>query len=105
MKVKLAKWGNSLGLRIPKAAIEATGLTPGAEVEVTVEGHDLRVKQPAQIKRYRIEDLVAEARRLGPEHVPPFQDWSAVEPPWPDDDWSDIAPRHEETETKHVRRK
>ena len=30
MKVKVAKWGNSLGLRLPKAAVEATGLKPGS---------------------------------------------------------------------------
>jgi hypothetical protein len=32
----------------------------------------------------RIEDLVAEMKRLGPENAPPpFEDWSAAEAPWP----------------------
>jgi len=75
MKVKLAKWGNSLGLRLPKAAVEATGLRPGAEVDVIVEGRDLRVKQPLPIKHYRLEDLLAEMDRLGPENEPDLVDW------------------------------
>ena len=75
MKVKVAKWGNSLGLRLPKAAVEATGLKPGAEVDVTIEGRDLRVRQPLPIKRYRLEDLLAEIDRLGPGHEPEMVDW------------------------------
>src|SRR5215207_10110486 len=89
MKVKVAKWGNSLGLRLPKAAVEATGLKPGAEVDVTVEGRDLRVRQPLPVKHYRLEDIVAEMKRLGPGNRPKLEQWSAVEIPWPDEDWSD----------------
>lgn len=75
MKVKVAKWGNSLGLRLPKAAVEAAGLKPGAEVEVTAEGRDLRVRSLGPIKQYRLEDLVAEMDRLGPENEPETIDW------------------------------
>ena len=75
MKVKVAKWGNSLGLRLPKAAVEATGLKSGAEVVVTVEGRDIRVRQPLPIKHYRLEDLIAEMDRLGPENEPELVDW------------------------------
>jgi antitoxin MazE len=70
MKVKIAQWGNSLGLRLPKAAAEAAGLKAGSEVDVTVEGRELRVRQPLPYKHYRIEDLVAEMKRLGPENEP-----------------------------------
>jgi antitoxin MazE len=75
MRVKIAKWGNSLGLRLPKAAIEATGLKPGAEVDVTVEGRNLKVSQPLPVTYYRLEDLLAEMDRLGPENEPPSVDW------------------------------
>jgi antitoxin MazE len=57
MKVKVAKWGNSLGLRLPKAAADAAGLKAGAEVEVVVEG------------------LLSEMDRLGPENAPETADW------------------------------
>lgn len=38
MRTRIAKWGNSLGLRIPKVFIADSGLGDGAEVEVTLEG-------------------------------------------------------------------
>jgi antitoxin MazE len=75
MRVKIAKWGNSLGLRLPRAAVVATGLKPGAEVDVTVEGWELQVRFPLPTKHYRLEDLVAEMKRLGPENEPATIDW------------------------------
>ncbi len=75
MKVKIAKWGNSVALRLPKTAVEAAGLKPGSEVDVTVEGRDLRVRQMLPAKHYRLEDLVAEMKRLGPENEPETVDW------------------------------
>ena len=75
MKVKLARWGNSLGVRIPKAAAEATGLQAGTEVDVVVDGRDLRIRPSIPFKYYRLEDLVAEMDRLGPENQPETVDW------------------------------
>ncbi len=75
MKVKLAKWGNSLGVRVPKAAAEAAGLKAGTEVDVVVEGRDLRIRQAIPFKHYRLEDLVAEMKRIGPENEPEMVDW------------------------------
>ena len=75
MKVKVAQWGNSLGLRLPKAAAEAAGLKAGSEVDVTVEGRELRVRQPLPYKHYRLEDLLAEIDRLGPGNVPETVEW------------------------------
>src|SRR3954447_14896010 len=75
MKVKIATRGNSLGARLPRAAVEATGLKPGAEVNLTVEGRNLRVSQPLRVARYRLEDLLAEMDRLGPQNEPPTVDW------------------------------
>ena len=75
MKVKIAKWGNSLGLRLPKASAEAVGLKLGQEVDVTVEGRELRVRPILPIKHYRLEDLIAEMDRLGPENEPETIDW------------------------------
>ncbi len=67
MRVKISQWGNSLGLRLPKAAVQATDLKPGAEVELMVEGRDLRVRQPVRPTLYGLADLLAEMDRLGPE--------------------------------------
>ena len=75
MKVKLTKWGNSLGVRVPKAAAEAAGLKVGTEVDVVVEGRDLRIRRSIPLKYYRLEDLIAEMDRLGPENQPETVDW------------------------------
>jgi antitoxin MazE len=75
MKVKISKWGNSLAVRLPKAAVEAAGLAEGSEVEVTVEGGELRLRQPVPFRRYRLEDLLAEMDRLGPENEPETVNW------------------------------
>lgn len=75
MKVKISKWGNSLGLRLPRAAVEAIGLKPGAEVDVTIEGRDLRVRSLPPITHYRLEDIIAEMDRLGPQNEPELVDW------------------------------
>lgn len=77
MRVKIAKWGNSLGLRLPKSAVEAAGLEAGSEVDVTVEGQDLRVRRPVSVKTSRtlLEEMIAEARRLGPEREPATVEW------------------------------
>jgi antitoxin component of MazEF toxin-antitoxin module len=68
MKAKISKWGNSLGLRLPKAAVEAAGLAEGSELDVVVEGRELRLRRLVPFRRYRLEDLIAEMDRLGPEN-------------------------------------
>ena len=37
MRVKVQAWGNSLGLRIPKAYASELGVRAGSEMEVNVE--------------------------------------------------------------------
>jgi len=72
MKVKLSRWGNSLGVRLPRAAVEATGLGEGAQLELEIDGRELRLKPLHAVKRYRLEDLVAEMK---PENQPELVDW------------------------------
>lgn len=96
MKAKIAKWGNSLAVRLPKLVAEDLGLTPGREVELRRDGSRLTLETRRGVPRYRLEDLLA---RIKPgQKPPPFEDWSAVETPWPDDDWSDVAPSDKEWE-------
>jgi antitoxin MazE len=92
MRTKVARWGNSLGVRLPKLIAEDLGLTPGSELELRQDGTRLTLEAAAKqaIPRYRLEDLLAQIKP--DQKPPPFENRSAVEPPWPDDDWSDIAP-------------
>ncbi len=57
MRARIAKWGNSLGVRIPKAVAKEVGLDEGANVEVKVSGRNL-VLAPAR-PEYSLNELVA----------------------------------------------
>jgi len=72
MKAKIAKWGNSLAVRLPKAVAEAAGLKEGVELDVIVDGSDLRLRRAIRIPYYKLEDLVAQMR---PENQPELVDW------------------------------
>ena len=56
MQVQVARWGNSLGLRIPKDIALRAGLREGARVEVEAEG-DRIIISPAR-PRYVLADLL-----------------------------------------------
>ncbi len=51
----VSAWGNSLGLRIPKAYAREVGLKSGAKVEISVQGGQLVVKP---LKKYSLKVLV-----------------------------------------------
>lgn len=36
--IRLAKWGNSVGLRLPKHVLESLGLEAGSILNVTLDG-------------------------------------------------------------------
>lgn len=36
--MRVAKWGNSLAVRLPEAIVKALDLKPGDEIEITVTG-------------------------------------------------------------------
>ena len=96
MKAKIARWGNSLAVRVPKPYADELGLKAGSTVDVRKDGTRLAIETaPAgKIPVYRLEDLLAQIKPG--QKPPPLEDWSAIEPPWPKDDWSDIAPSDEE---------
>ena len=57
MVTKVQKWGNSLGLRIPRAYAQEAGVEEGSAVDVSIEG-DRIVIQPLRARRYSLKDLV-----------------------------------------------
>jgi antitoxin MazE len=75
MKVKVAKWGNSLGVRLPKAAVEQAGVKAGAELDLMVEGGGFRLQASAKTSAELLAEMVAEMKRLGPEKEPETVDW------------------------------
>ena len=96
MKVKVAKWGNSLAVRLPKPIADDLGLAPGCELELHQDGTRLSLETASKrkIPSYRLEDLLAQIKPG--QKPPPYEDWGILETEWPADDWSDVAPSDEE---------
>ncbi len=70
MQVQVARWGNSLGLRIPKDIASRAGLREGARVEVETEG-DRIIITPAR-RRYVLADLL---KGMTPQAMREAFDW------------------------------
>lgn len=65
MKVKVAQWGNSLGVRLPKAAAESAGVTAGSELELTVEGTGFWLRPARKTSKQLLDEMLSEIERLG----------------------------------------
>ncbi len=57
MKTKIARWGNSLALRIPKHLAESRNLTEGADVEILEDAEELRLR-PQKKQQYDLDELL-----------------------------------------------
>ncbi len=58
MAVTLQKWGDSVGIRLPRPVLEQVGLKEGSQVEVLVEGDHLVILG----KRLKLADLLAQCK-------------------------------------------
>jgi len=65
MQTKIQKWGNSLGLRIPKSFAEQAGVQAGSEVDLSVEDGELIIR-PTRAPKY---DLKSMLRRVTEKNV------------------------------------
>jgi antitoxin MazE len=75
MQVRIAKWGNSLAVRLPRAIADDLRLAEGQSVDIAIENGSVKLKPSAV--RVRLSDLVAEAERLGPGEHPEILAWGA----------------------------
>jgi len=73
-ELRIAKWGNSAALRLPKAALDELGLKPGQAVEFRIEDGK-GVIEPVRPKKVTLEWIVSEMKRLGPENEPETVEW------------------------------
>jgi antitoxin MazE len=72
MQVSIARWGNSLGLRIPRHVAEQAGLRVGARVEIAAE--EGRVVISAARPRYVLAELLKD---MTPEAMHEAFDWGS----------------------------
>jgi antitoxin MazE len=57
MQTKIQRWGNSLGLRIPRSFAEEAGVEAGSEVDLSVHDGDLVVRVVKR-RTYRLSALL-----------------------------------------------
>ncbi len=60
--VTAQKWGNSLGIRIPKEAADRIGIDQGSEMEINVSRSEstITLKPKKSRKEYKLEELLAQ---------------------------------------------
>jgi antitoxin MazE len=61
MVTRILKWGNSLGLRIPKSFAKQAGVEEGSAVDIALEGDHLVIRA-VKSKEYRLSDLLSQVR-------------------------------------------
>lgn len=66
---KIARWGNSLAVRIPREAAERSGMRAGDDVAISASAGKLTVVR--RKRQYKIEDLV---KQMTPENQPELID-------------------------------
>lgn len=57
MQTKIQKWGNSLGLRIPKTFAAEAQVEEGSTVDLSLEDGNLVIR-PTKRKRYQLAELL-----------------------------------------------
>ena len=57
MTTVVAKWGNSLAIRIPRAVAEQAQLTEGIAINFSVEGNSIVIR-PQKRKKYTLDELL-----------------------------------------------
>jgi antitoxin MazE len=70
VQVRISKWGNNLGLRVPKDVAAKVGLSEGSLVELSVERD--RIVISAQSPVYKLEELLI---GVTPEAMQEAFDW------------------------------
>ena len=65
MQTKVQKWGNSLGVRIPRGLAEEVGLGAATAVSLSAKNGDL-VLRPSVPSRLRLADLLTD---VTPENI------------------------------------
>lgn len=70
MHVQISKWGNSLGLRLPRSLAHQIGVVEGQKVSVTAEGAKLIIE--AVPTRYRLENILV---NMTPDAMRAAFDW------------------------------
>ena len=82
MEAKVVRWGDELVVRLSTSEAAELGVREGETVDVTVRHAEATEPHQWKGRRYKdglpvytLEEMIAEARRLGPGKEPPTVDW------------------------------
>jgi antitoxin MazE len=67
IELKIGKWGNSLGIRLPKHISEALHLKPKDKVSCAIENGKLVLKPLRSDKKYTLKKLLAKVEEPSEE--------------------------------------
>ena len=70
MQVQITRWGNSLGLRIPKDIANRAGISEGSRVEIEMEAGHIVVSLARP--RYTLDELL---QGMSPDAMSEAFDW------------------------------
>ena len=68
-ELQIGKWGNSLGVRLPKHLLESLHLSPKDRVKYSVEDGKLILEPIHPHKKYTLEALLAEVEERGSDEI------------------------------------
>ena len=71
MVTRVRKWGNSLGVRLPRSIADKAQIQDGSAVDIDIKRGAI-VLRPVRKKRLRLKDFVD---RITPENIHPVVDW------------------------------
>lgn len=74
MNVQIGRWGNSLGVRIPRSIAKDLNLKDGTELDMEESDGTIVLRPVNAMPRYTLDDLLA---RVTPENIHPETDWGA----------------------------
>ena len=72
MLSRISKWGNSLGVRIPRSIAQQARLVEGTPVEILVRHSEIVVRST----RWDLDDLL---ERITPENCHAATEWGSVQ--------------------------
>jgi antitoxin MazE len=67
VQTRIQKWGNSLGLRIPRTLAAEVQVREGADVDLSVENGQLLVR-PLRRRKYSLKGLLRKVSRRNLHH-------------------------------------
>ena len=70
MQVHISKWGNSLGVRVPRDVAAKLGLTEGSRVDIAIEGDRLVISTRRPV--FTLDELLV---GMTPESMRDAFDW------------------------------